>query len=211
MNLWGRLGISVAFAALFSIFMTEALQTTAYYEKFKWHLCGAFAGAGIFIFLIGRSLNKGWRAKQEAEIGQRKNEDPDNQEVPEDRFLLINLAYWGVMLLLFGAITAFIVPRPKVVKAASVPVKTNSPPRATPKPAPVAAAPVPTNHPAVVPEFPNLSVQGISYSKENPSVLINAKTLRVGDTIAGAKVVAINPYGATVLFDGRYKTLAIGK
>src|SRR6266850_4027077 len=202
MNLWGRLGISVAFAGLFCIFMTNSLQSTAYYERFKWYLCGAFAISGITFFLVGRVLNARWRARQRPQ--RRDPDDPDHEgvpeeEVPEDRFLLANVAYWGVMLLIFAALTACIVPRPKVVQAATIPQKTNPP---APAKVPVVVA-TPTNEPAPPRHFPKLVVQGVSYGSQKPAVIINGKTLSVGDHIAEATVVAINPYGVTVEFDGK--------
>ena len=36
MNIWSCLGVSVAFAAIFSIAATEALQTKSFYEIYKW-------------------------------------------------------------------------------------------------------------------------------------------------------------------------------
>src|SRR6185369_2835197 len=118
MNLWGRLGISVAFAALFGIIMTEALQTTAYYEKFKWHLCTGFFVAGVVLFIVGYFLNNRWRAMQLAKHQLDESRHSDEPYVPEDPFLLVNLAYWGVLMVVFAAITVFIIPRPKFVKAA---------------------------------------------------------------------------------------------
>jgi|SRR3954468_12229189 hypothetical protein len=208
MNLWGRLGISVAFAGLFCIFMTNALQSTAYYERYKWYLCGGFALSGIIFFLVGRRLNASWRARQ---LAQRryanKDQDPNEEEPLEDRFLLVNVAYWGVMLLVFAALTALIVPRFKLVHAATIPQKTNPP--APPKPLVVVAAP--TNEPPRPRQFPKLVLQGVSFGNQKPAVIINGKTLSVGDHISEATIVAISPYGATVEFDGRSETLAIGK
>ena len=130
----------------------------------------------------------------------------DEPYVPEDPFLLVNLAYWGVLMVVFAAITVFIIPRPKFVKAAVLP----APVRAN-RPAPLTPAPVVTNAPPPVRAFPKLNLQGVSYTKQNPSVLINGKTLYVGDHILEATVVEINPEGATVQFDGQFKTLVLGK
>jgi hypothetical protein len=152
MNLWGRLGISVAFAAMFGIVMTEALQTTTYYGRFKWYLCIGFFISGVVLYIIGYFLNNNWRAKQ---LAKRNIEGSDGREQeegggPEDPFLLVNLAYWGVMMVVFAAITAFIVPRPKEVKAAEVPV-----PARTNRPASkVLPTVVATNEPPAVRPFP---------------------------------------------------------
>jgi hypothetical protein len=205
MNLWGRLGISVAFAALFSIVMTEALQTTAYYGSFKWHLCIGFFGSGVALYSIGYFVNNRWRARQLAKRNLEQQERQENEEAVENPFLLVNLAYWGVMLMVFAAITAFIIPKPRIVQAAATaaPVKTNSPAPPKTSVAVVPAAPNPR-------PFPKLNLQGVTFTKQNPSVLINGKTLRVGDHILDAIVTEISPDSATVEFDGQSKALLFG-
>ncbi len=59
----------------------------------------------------------------------------------------------------------------------------------------------------VVAEFPLLKVQGIFYSKSNPSVIIDRQLLRKGDEISGAKVVDIQPQSVTLEFEGQRRTL----
>lgn len=39
MNIWGRLGISVATVAAFSIVMTEGLQGKDFYQVYRWAIC----------------------------------------------------------------------------------------------------------------------------------------------------------------------------
>jgi hypothetical protein len=46
MNLWTRLGMSVAVLGAFAIVMTEFLQSTAFYETFKWRSCSTLLGLG---------------------------------------------------------------------------------------------------------------------------------------------------------------------
>jgi len=89
-----------------------------------------------------------------------------------------------------------------IIKAAdaAAPAKPNPP--AQPKP-PIAIAPARP--------FPKLSLQGVTYTKQNPSVLINGKTLRVGERILEATIVQIGPHGATVEFDGQFKALTLTK
>ena len=204
MNLWGRLGISVAFASFFSILMTEALQTTAYYEHFKWHLCIGLFVVGVLLFIIGYFVNARWKAAHLAR--RRESEDPN--ELPDDPFLLFNLAYWGVLLIVFSVITVFIIPRPKIIVAATVaappPVKTN-------RPAPAVVPVVVTNAPPAPRAFPKLVLQGVTYAKQNSTVLINGRTLRVGDRIMEASVVEIGLMGATLEFDGQFKAFTLGK
>ena len=106
MNLWGRLGISVAIVAMFCIVMTEFLQHTAYYESYRWHMCGIFVAAGISMGLIGRRLNDRWRKAHQL-LGKRDefSDATEEEQLPTDPFLLVNVAYWGLMLIVLGVTT----------------------------------------------------------------------------------------------------------
>ncbi|HVY70753.1 MAG TPA: hypothetical protein VHH73_12555 [Verrucomicrobiae bacterium] len=56
-------------------------------------------------------------------------------------------------------------------------------------------------------DFPILKLQGIFYRRSHPSVLINGKTLFVGDEILEAKVGKIERQSVTVEWQGQTKTL----
>src|SRR2546421_6795444 len=160
MNLWGRLGISVAIVAMFCIVMTEFLQSTAYYESYRWHMCGLFVAAGISLGLIGRRLNERWRKAQQL-LAKRDEFSTGSEEetVPTDPFLLLNVAYWGLMLIVMGVTIVLITPRPKeLVVAAAAPARV--PKRAKPTNAPpTAQAPSVKVVPAKT--FPAIKLQGI--------------------------------------------------
>lgn len=210
MNLWGRLGISVAIVAMFCIVMTEFLQSTAYYESYRWHTCGMFVAVGISVGLIGRRINERWRKAQQLLAKSDEFSDQAGEEaVPTDPFLLVNVAYWGLMLIVLGITIIFIIPRPKeVVIAAATPAAPpkHAKPTNTPPPAPAPPAqPVPQK------SFPLVKLQGISYRKSNPSALINGKTFFVGDHIGAAKIVAIDPFSTTFEMDGEFKVFVLGK
>src|SRR5436305_6953254 len=182
MNLWGRLGISVAIVAMFCIVMTEFLQHTAYYESYRWHRCGIFVAAGISMGLIGRRLNDRWRKAQQL-LGKRDefSDATEEEQLPTDPFLLVNVAYWGLMLIVLGVTIIFIIPRPKeVVVAAAAPAP--PPKRSKPTNAPP-AVPAPAAPAVAAKKFPPIKLQGISYRKTNPSALINGKTFFVGEHI----------------------------
>ena len=210
MNLWGRLGISVAVVAMFCIVMTEFLQHTAYYESYRWHMCGLFVAAGISLGLIGRRLNERWRKAQQLLVKPDEFSTGSHEEaVPTGPFLLLNVAYWGLMLIVMGVTIVLITPRPKeLVVAAAAPAP---PPKKRAKPT---NAPPPAAAPSVktVPQktFPAIRLQGISYRKTNPSALINGKTFFVGDHIGAAKIVAIEPFSATFEMDGEFKVVVLG-
>jgi hypothetical protein len=75
--------------------------------------------------------------------------------------------------------------------------------------APAVAAP-PTN---VVeppkPTFPPVRLQGFFYRARNPSVMINSKTVVVGDKLGSIKVVAITRDGVTLEWHGETKVLTL--
>lgn len=57
--------------------------------------------------------------------------------------------------------------------------------------------------------FPSLRLQGLFYRSTNPSVLINSKTLYVGDRIENAKVVAIERDSVVVEWGGEKRVLTL--
>lgn len=65
------------------------------------------------------------------------------------------------------------------------------------KPSPIPPPPPPiTNAPAAAPSKPTpppLKLQAIFYTPRNPSAIINGKTVQIGDTFEGLRIVKINP------------------
>ncbi len=59
------------------------------------------------------------------------------------------------------------------------------------------------------PAFPALKLQGIYYRLSKPSVMINNKTLFVGETIGDTKVVTISPSSVTVEWNGQTRVLTM--
>lgn len=84
---------------------------------------------------------------------------------------------------------AVVVSKPPVAPAA-IPEKV-----VAPAPAPVAAT------------FPTLKLQGIFFRLRNPSVVINGKTVFVGEEVEGAKVTQIDRYSASLQFHGEKHVL----
>jgi hypothetical protein len=56
---------------------------------------------------------------------------------------------------------------------------------------------------------PDFSLQAIYYRMKGPTVVINGKTLKVGDTIAGAKLVAIERTAAEIISQGTRRKLTL--
>lgn len=67
------------------------------------------------------------------------------------------------------------------------------------------ATPVPSRTGATAP----LQLQGIFYRLSRPSVLINNRTLFVGDEIEGARVIAITRYGVKLVQGGKTNELTL--
>jgi hypothetical protein len=203
MNIWGRLGISVAIVAMFSIVMIEALQGKTFYQVYRWAICAVLLAMGTFLLLVGGFVNR--------KIRESQRDDPEG---PTGPFLLVNLQYWGLMLTIFGIIVIFIVPfqkveareakaaapKEKVVKKVVPAMVTNEPPKPPPAPAPPPPKPV---------VFPELKLQGIVYRGADSSALINGRTYFVGDIIADAKLMSISETNVVVERDGQQKVLQL--
>ncbi len=59
------------------------------------------------------------------------------------------------------------------------------------------------------PSFPPVRLQGIFYRPKNPSVMINSKTLLVGEKVAKVKVLAITRDSVTLEWNGETKVLTL--
>ena len=215
MNIWGRLGISVTIVAAFCIIMTEVFQSTSYYESYKWFICATFLVLGCIIWVAGRFLH---RPSSEKEVQQNQSgtaeETAEETSQPSGLPMLLNLRYWGAMMILFGIIIVFIVPYKESV-ARPVAARTNATPKATPPPsitnAPVAVAIQPPSPPTSTNVFPSLKLQGVIFRQPDPSVLINGRTYFIGDRVEEAEVVAIQEDRATVSWNGQLRVLILGR
>jgi len=63
--------------------------------------------------------------------------------------------------------------------------------------------------PPVPPAPPPLKLQGIFYTRKNPSAVINGKIRTVGDRIGEAQLVAIGPESVTVVVAGKTNELTL--
>ena len=83
------------------------------------------------------------------------------------------------------------------------------------KTAPVAAkAPAPSTTPKTVASTTStepkpIRLQSIFYRMKSPTVIINGKTLRIGDSVDGIKVVSIQRTSVEVVQNGKYRTLTL--
>jgi hypothetical protein len=201
MNIWSRLGISVALAAMFCIAAAELLQPTLFYEQHKRGVCVALVITGALLLGGGLWVNRRIKARYVESQAALPEQDRDNDPRGWEPFLLINIAYWGVMVVLFGCILVFLVPtytkREKAKVVARAPKASARKPQAAVQP-PKTNAVVHTNASVQVPRF---KLQGITIREPNRSALIDGRTYFVGDFVQDAKVSAIDTN--TVLLEWR--------
>jgi hypothetical protein len=193
MNIWTKLGISVALAALFYIGVSEILQDKLVYEVHKWRFCVGFLAAAVVSFIVGSLLNRNMRARYRAAQGSLPEAERDTDPTHGEPFMLFNLAYWGVMLAIFSAIIVVIVPTPPIKEKPKVEVAA----RTTNKPVQVAVTPPPplTNPPA-------FKCQGVVIRDATRSALINGRTYFIGEVLGEAKLIAIETNKAVLEWRG---------
>ena len=126
-------------------------------------------------------------------------------DVPEQPLAFLrSLGYWGCILLA-SAVPIFYFAQylsREQEQPSQPPISTNTPPVVElPTPAPVAPPPM---------EFPKLRISGVSLNGARSTVVINGRTLAVGENIGGAEVLTIEQWGITVAFAGRSKSLGFG-
>ena len=95
------------------------------------------------------------------------------------------------------------------IASTSKPVEVNA---AVPVPVPATPPPaniIPAETPAPRPKPPELKLQAIYYRMRGPTVLINGKTLKVGDMIDGAKLVSIERSYVEVEVQGTRRKLTL--
>lgn len=198
MNIWGRLGISVAIVAMFSVLTTEVFQGKDFYQVYRWGICAGLLAMGAFLLVVGRFVN--------AKI--RESPGVEGEEAPKGPFLLVNLEYWGLLLTIFGLIIIFIVPYKKV-EARALAGRANAP----------AVKKVVTNAPTVnnvaatnqipVAFLHGLKLQGVILNQGRASALINGRTYFVSDHVGAALLLAITPTNAILELNGQKRSLEL--
>lgn len=75
--------------------------------------------------------------------------------------------------------------------------------------APAATAPTPTPAQPAPPPTPTFHLQAIYYRMKGPTVVINGKTLKVGDHLDGATLIGIERTSAEIEFEGKSQRLTV--
>ena len=94
------------------------------------------------------------------------------------------------------------------------------PPKSTPKPVAATTPPPPTTTtksaasitpPATTatPQTNPIRLQSIFYRLKNPTVILNGKTLGVGESVDGIKIVSIQRTSVEIVQNGKYRTLTL--
>jgi hypothetical protein len=192
--IWTILGISVAIVAVFCISVAETLVGTPGFEHHREYIAATLAAAGIGAWFIGRYLGRKHRVP----------ETENAETVSANRFVLIDLRYWGPMLLVLGVITLFIRPLRQTKEVAS------AAPAPVPKPVLVVEAPKPeTPAPKGPVLFPTLKMQGVFFRETRPFAIINGHSYAVGDHVGDVIVKAIDRTSVMLELAGELKLLTL--
>ena len=210
MNIWSRLGLSVAAAAVFCIVVMELFQDKTYYQLLKWYAAATFGVLGLVIAFTGWRI---WRQNRHLlSIGtpasSEYGDEGESVVLPPPLRLASHLLFWGPILLVYGTIVFFIPYKDKdaqPVVARAVPVEKPKPPEPQPPPPPKEVeVPKPIT-------FPELKIQGMVFRPPNSAIIINGKSFFVGDAIESAEIVAIDSNTVTLELSGQRKIVMIDK
>jgi hypothetical protein len=204
MNIWSRLGLSVAVAAVFCITLTEFCQHRTFYEVARWYGCITFTAVGIAFGLVGFLRERQRR---------RLADTTEPSDPSQDRRTSAHLLFWGPVLLTFGAIIFFVPYKPPDKAALPVAARTIAPTPQTSAPptavgAPIAPEVVVTNTPL---QFPDLKIQGIVFRPPKNAVIVNGRSYFAGDFIDNAKIFSIGADTVVLEIKGHYKVIPIDR
>ena len=188
MNIWVRLGISVAILAFVAIVATEVFKRHPQLHERKKVIAGTLAGAGTLLWLVSKVHGN------------------NNEEVKSpDR--IFTMRFCGSMLGACGGIVANITPIQQAVSAPASIIRTAARERAK---AQQQEEPVSSTQPETIAEFPkNARLQGIIFHPKSPSAIINGKTVFIGDRVGRARVASIARDSVTLQIENETRILAV--
>jgi len=196
-----RIGFTVALVAGISTIASLIITNVSALWMELEAIVGAFALIGLLLFIVG--LMQQVLRKQRQVPGATLNSTGQTLEHPLAFFW--HKRYWGGILLSASAPIYFFSRCLMQEQPIQVPPSTRSRPRIVAK---VPAAALPTNPPPAVVEFPELKVGGLIYNSERSTAVINKRTLGVGESIQGVKLVSVQPWGVIVEMNGQKKQIS---
>ena len=215
MNLWTRLGVSVALGAGYFLVMTQVLQRTAYFEAHRWQFVIGLIGGGVFLLMTAQIFQGKTSDQDTASHTARYRAGGVWSQPAAPGSALLSLRYCGLMLMVFGVMTAVIASTTRATLIAAARhftmgrtsrASAQAPPTRTASPARTASH-LPSR--STRRSDKGLRLQGIIYRESNPSAIINGQPIFVGEKIFGAKVVAITMNSVTLNVGGDEQVLAL--
>jgi hypothetical protein len=182
--IWTVLGLSVAIIAVFCISVAEIVLGQPLFESHRPHIAGGLAAAGVMLAMFGVVFR----------TRRRASGDDDRRS-----FILFDLRFWGLMLIVFGVITVFIRPLKQMKMEVAFTSRQ-----------PAASQPVQAEKPGKPPViFPKVRVQGVFLRNLRAAAILNGESYFVGDRIGNALVRTIDRNGVVLEMAGETKFLAL--
>jgi hypothetical protein len=171
--------------------------------------------------LINEALKRAKQAQQENPATppplEFRSEEPGQISPRRTTLLIVGITLLVVMILGMAGMLIWFVAQsnsalPVVARVADAPLAAAaSAPEITPANVPPVSAPLPFERPEplntnsapamaeVVAEIqpPALKLQGIFFNPSRPSVVVNGKTIYLGDRVSGFRLIAVSPVAAT--------------
>ena len=197
-----RLGFLIAIVILVTIGGKAAVTHVDALEPYSAVLCLALGVIGFLTWGAGR-----WAEARRDQSCQGRDASRDQSAADHPLAFLHSRKYWGIILMLSGAILTYIVTHPYPQVAARAPAP---PPRTNHITITVTNVVTITNAKPVV-AFPPLVLAGLVVNGTKSSALINGRVLCVGEMISNVVLVAVDADHATVALEGQTKVLCLRK
>jgi len=208
MNFKLALGTGVAIVAVYCVIVIGIVRKTADYEHYHRHVGIVITAVGA-VFLVAGYWKQRRIAQQPVTENGEALEDASEPAHATQHVNLLDARYVGLMSVILGLATVFILPIQSTSK--TLPVRAAEPPsRPLARPVSTNALP-PVVQPVKPVTFPAVRVQGIYYRPERPSALINRKTYFIGDQVQDAKVVAITRDTVLLEIEGQQRAYLLEK
>jgi hypothetical protein len=183
-----RAGFSLALLIVLTVFASFILANVGLFRSHLLPIVIGIAVAGL-ILLAASAIGP----RSESPVAP-DDEPPESYESEHPLAFFRNRSYWGG-LLLASALPIFY-----FSQYLTAPHKPPPPPKVVQTPKPAAPTPV---------EFPDLKVEGYVLNGPHSTVVLNGRTVGVGEGVEGVKVIAIELWGVAIEMDGNRKWLSL--